>query len=379
MDAFLYNLGKFLYYLFEIMGQEWFPYALAAWLALAILYDFARGWKFFGSLALLWRQPVIFEHCQSADSTVMMEGGEYNLPFYPRTFLEQISCAVKSFVAWPFRRFVVPLVNSIAQKIYPFTERGVHDTFVSLLFGVFLTMFGYGDSIAIANGLDALGLIRGSVPPILLYYEFAVAVASFLAIVVGFFELFGSFARQSDSDAGALQVLKIRRFLSLIVVLLGVTTATFLGIGRIMALGYWSESEFLRVVVQFSINVLTLVNGLLAAALVFDEGIEGYRVLAAILAWGVSGGLLVVDVITFVVGHSVMFTVDVLWRVVYTLVGLPLYFIVAPLLAVISSIVGIIVGLVSAVTKMFQAVEPLPKPQAQVPEGEEKEEEEALE
>jgi len=354
MNPFMEAIGRLAYHILQLIGQPWFPYAVAAWIGAAVLSDSLQRWRFFRNLASLVQADWIFSSCSNIDETeVMNKRPEIRIPFYPRTLLEQISCALKEVFTWPLKNRVVPIVQNIAHRLYPFdTEaHSVQRAFIAVFFGVFLSLFAYGDSIAIANGLDALGFIRGRIPTFLLYYEIAIGVATFLAIVVGFFEFFRSYGLEDETEGeGAKRKVKVRRSLSLLIIIIGLIAAAFLGLGRIMALGYWENSEGLRLIVQFGINVLTVVNGIMAAALVFEEGIEGYRVFLSLLSYGVAGMLLGIDVILFGGIRFMLFWVDILWRVGYVLLGVPLFLTFEPLLAV----VRLFIGLVRGVKNMFR-------------------------
>ncbi len=359
MNPFLEALGWLIYHSLQIVEKPWFPYALAGWLGVAVLSDALQGWKFFRNLASLMQAEWIFSLCSRAevvDPSKVPERKSKEILFYPRDLLEQISCALKEFFTWPLKEVVVPTVQEIAQKLYPFETPGhsVSHAFIAVFFGVFLTLFAYGDSIAIANGLDALGLIRGTIPTFLLYYEIAIGVATFLAIVVGFFEFFRSFGSEDEVEGeGAKQKVKVRRSLSLLIIVIGITTSAFLGVGRIMALGYWENSEWLRLLVQIGINVLTLVNGIMAAALVFEEGLEGYRVLLSLFSYGIAGVLLVIDVVLFGGIRLLLFSVDIFWRAAYIVIGLPLFFTFAPLVAIVKMIIKFFVNIAHLIKNMF--------------------------
>jgi len=348
MNPYSEAIGMFLYHLLQIVRAEWFPYAVSVWIGVAVLSDALQGRRFMKKLEKLVSAEWIFSQCEVAEDKEKgvnsYTSESPRILFYPRRFLGQTACALRDFFTWPLKSAVVPTVQLISGKLYPFGEEGysVQNAFIATFFGVFLTLFAYGDSIAIANGLDALGLIRGSIPVFLLYYEFAVGVATFLAIVVGFFEFFRSYGLEDAAKGeGDRRKIRVRRSLSLLIIVIGIAAAAFLGLGRIMALGYWENSAGLRLVVQFGINVLTLVNGIMAAALVFEEGIDGYRILLSLLGYGIAGVLLLVDAVLYMGIRSIVVVVDILWRALNVIVGIPLFLVFEPLIAIFRLLIGI--------------------------------------
>lgn len=331
-------MGTFIYNLLQIIQWEWFPYVLFAWLSIAVIGEAFNKWRFLGSLAQVVRQPTIFVHCDEIFNgrTDSLNTSSKDYFFYPRQFLEQTACATKKFFTWPIYKVVLPTYKSIAQSTYSFRQATAQETFLSVFFAIVLTLFAYGDSIAIANGLDALGLIRGKVPTLLLYYELSVGTASFLAIVVGFFMFFESFKHESEtvpSGEGAKK--RFVRSVSSFIILIGIAVSVLLGIGRITALGYWENNETLALIVQFGINVLTIVNGILAAALVLDEGIKGYRVMLALLLWGIALLLLALDLVLFISARVFWLAIDVTWRILYVSTGIVLFIMFGPIITMI--------------------------------------------
>lgn len=348
LDIVIRLLGGIISTLLEWSQEDWFPYVSFIWLLVGILYDLSRNKSLLKAVQSLLRQPLIDTRCNPtpiAQEDKGMEGAW--IPLYPRELLEQLSCRLMEFFTFPVRKWVYPILHDIADKVYPLGKISAQSTFISLIFTLFLLSFAYGDTIAIANGLAALGLVRGEIPEILLYYERAVAAASFFAIIVGFFVLIESYVymparstgpnanntdeeRQPLVDFRSPEMGRLLRGLSAIVIVLGIIVSFLLGMGRLQALGYWESSEALSLAVQFGVNVLTLVNGLLAAALVFVDGIKGLQALVALFMWAIIGILLLFDVFAFLFVRVFAFSLDMAWRLVLMILLLAFFIFFRP-------------------------------------------------
>src|SRR5256885_16980417 len=120
-------MGNFIYNLLQIIQSEWFPYFAIIWLSLIVIYEaLLNKWQFFATLASLIRQPIIFANCNEAERA---SGSKENnvevanakeIPFYPRLFLEQIACSLKSFFTFPIKHWIFPPVTKAADGVYPF-------------------------------------------------------------------------------------------------------------------------------------------------------------------------------------------------------------------------------------------------------------------
>ncbi len=322
-----------IYILRRAIEEEWFPYFAFIWLFIGTLYDLSQRKSLLRATQELIQQPLIDTKCTPhSNEEASMEGGfqllssrQHWIPLYPRELLEQLSCRLLEAFSYPFRKEVLPTARQIAKAIYNFAD--VRRTIVSMIFAVVLLIFAYGDTIAIGNGLAALGLVQGELPLFLLHYEHAVAAASFFAIIVGFFVLFETFTYRAGykeekehatlMDIRTSEMARLLRGLALIVILIGISVSIFLGLGRLQeGLGFWEDNNTLRVLIQFGVNVLTLVNGILAAALVFIEGITGLQAFIAIGIWILMGILWVLDVFLALAIRLFVFSFDMIWRIV---------------------------------------------------------------
>ncbi len=331
LEQLLHILSQWIYWMVQLAQEDWFPYFSFAWLLVGVIYEVVQNMPSLRALHRLFSYPVIDAHCASPESetnpATYADSGSFVVLLYPREFLEQVACRLIGFFSFDTYRKIYGFLRAIPERIYPFSEANVQSTFLSILFAIFLALFAYGDTIAIANGLSALGLIRGELPEALLYYERAVAAASFFAIIVGFFVLIETFAYVPPSDETASspkpvidvrtpEMARLMRGLSFIVVIIGIWVAALLGVGRIQALGIWENNPVVNFLVQFGINVLTLVNGILAAALVFTDGIRGLRIILSLALWLVIGALALVALFMYLGIRVAAFGFDVAWRLV---------------------------------------------------------------
>lgn len=350
-------IGTFVYNLLQIIQAEWFLYFAIVWVSIAVVYESLRKWELFRTLSSLIRQPIIsssrIENDNASNDDDHIDSTREQFWFYPRELFEQLTRILTSFFSLPIKKNVFPFATKLADGVYPFKATSTKATFLAILFAIFLSLFTYGDAISIANGLDALGLVRGQIPTFLLNYEVSVGIASFLAIIVGFFMLFQSYASESDAQPPSLErennpsdlihfrsnkLRALIRSISLFTILMGIAVAALLGIGRIMALGYWTDNETLRLTVQFGINVLTLINGILAAALVFEEGMTGYTIILSLILWVLILFLLLLDVFLYIGIRSLLFAIDIAWRAVLVTIGFIYFIVISPIIAIVQLI-----------------------------------------
>ena len=193
------------------------------------------------------------------------------------------------------------------------------------------------DAIAIANGLSTLGLLTGRLAPFLLRYDIAVGVATFLSVIIGFLILSQLFAKRSElshwSDAeGAWR--DIAKMICLVIIIFGLTVSVLLGISRLIALGYIEAQTTTEFLVQLGINVLILVNGILAAALIFTEAFKGFVLVLIGAQWVLAALLYIADYLATIVGSVLPFALDIAWRILFILIDIGLYIIFIPFLGI---------------------------------------------
>ncbi len=319
--------------LYSILNSELFWILLAAWILIGVAWGTKRE-ALINRLRSIVSRPVIFDHDEQPD----------DVPFYPRTFLERLCNAFRDTLRQPFQSLIQALRAFISRQ-HPMVYSAEFPlrTFGYLFFLVCLLLFAYADAIAIANGLSTLGLLTGELPPFLLKYEIAVGVATFLSVIIGFLVLSQLFAKRSEithgSDTeGAWR--DIARVICLVIVIIGLTVSVLLGISRLIALGFIEAGTSTEFFVQLGINVLILVNGILAAALTFTEAFKGFVLVIVGAQWLLAALLYVGDYLATIVGSALPFTLDMVWRIVYAVVDIVLYIIFIPFLGILNALMA---------------------------------------
>lgn len=314
MAEFLYNLLN--------SGAFWFLAAL--WSAIGIFW-FSRLNGMIERLKCLVRKPVIYE---TSDD---------DIPFYPRKFLEWLADALKNKFSDPLSNFISSFSMFIeGQYSIVYTSDKKLRTFAYLFFLIGVILFGYADAVAIANSLQALGLI-GTLPILLLQYGVAVGSATFLSVIVGFIVFGQSLSTKSDLthwDEVHGPWKATARVISIFVIIFGILTGVGLGLSRLIDMGIISGSDATQLFVQLGANVLVIVNGTLGASLIFPEGLRGALMPLIFVQWLFKGIFMIVNELLKFFGASFPFLLDVLWRIVYIPIDIVIYFLITPLMAI---------------------------------------------
>jgi hypothetical protein len=309
--------------IYNLIHSEWFGIFAVSWFVIGIIW-FSRFEALVERLISVISKPVIFE--RSTD-----------LPFYPRRLIESIAQNFRSALHKPLTGFITFLDESIQSQYatthysyYPLRALG------ALFFLVCAVSLSFADIILIANVLVLLRLIN-EFPQFLLSYDLATVSATFLSFIVGFTVMSQTLSRESEfMHFGATQDSwkKVARVISLFIIVSGLVIAVAFGIFRLIALGViesGSEWEFLA---RFAINVLMLVNGILASALAFPEGLRGLFLVLIFVQWVLRVVASLANLILTILGSLLPFFVDAFWRLTYIGFDILQHFMITPIAAI---------------------------------------------
>ncbi|MBE0683142.1 MAG: hypothetical protein IH589_14625 [Anaerolineales bacterium] len=313
---------------YNLFNSQAFWVVMAVWAFICIAWT--ERWKpVLERLGRLVIKPLIFKKDANPD----------NVPFYPRSFLEDSANGLRDTLKQPFTDLIrvvsgwfSNLANIIYSKDHPFRTLGY-----LLLLACFL-FFVLADSIAVANTLVVLDLWSGTLPELLGRFDIAVFGGSLLALIIGMALVFeirsnkSEFSQWSERDdrtkALALGV-------ALLVTLLSLITLIAWALFRLIELGQLNSSPFLDGILNWVLFGLVPINSALAAAITFLEALRGLLVVVVLLGWIIIAVLYLVNYVVTILGSVVPFLFDILYRLVYIAIDISQWLISTPIQAVV--------------------------------------------
>lgn len=300
---------SFLQMLYELTQWQYFWFLVIVWVLVDLIW-FGRWQKLIARASKLITKPVIFE-----------KDDEPNVPLlYPRRFMEALAQrknndSGEATSSNPFREFVDSQRASVFDPKHPLRSLGYVITFGGFWF------FALADLIIIANTMLLLALMSPPLPELLERLDYAILGGSFLSAIVGVWmliEMTGN-GELVNTDRLNDNQKRIYRTISVLVILIAVTVMLALAVERLIKLGYLEASATSDLILSFILFGLLAVNNSLSAALTFSP---------------MASGLVVILFIFSLILPLVMFILDVIWRFVYILVDITLWFFATPIIAI---------------------------------------------
>ncbi|MCZ2127651.1 MAG: hypothetical protein LC099_07740 [Anaerolineales bacterium] len=301
-------LNLILQTLYELTQWQYFWFLLTVWIIIDLIW-FGQ-WKRLGErVSKLITKPVIFEKDEEPDKPLL----------YPRRFMESLAQSKKSDneadIENPFKKFVD------AQRALAFNPEHPLRTFGYLITFVGFWFFAIADLIIIANTMVLMALMPANLPDLLQRLDYAILGGSFLSAIVGVWwliEMSGN-GELVNTDALNSNQRKIYKTIAAFVILIAILVMLALAVERLIQLGYLESSSTSDLILSFILYGLLAINNSLAAALTFSPMVLGLVVI-----------LFVISLIL----PLLMFILDVIWRFIYILVDIALWFLATPIIAV---------------------------------------------
>lgn len=306
-------LTTILQFLYELTQWQYFWFFFIVWVVIDLVW-FGRWQKLIARISKLVTKPVIFEKDIEPNDP----------PLYPRKFMEFLAQRKRneddeSSQVSPFNRFVVAQREQAFDPRKPLRSLGYVLTLVGFAF------FALADLIVIANTMVLLGLMSPPLPALLQRLDYAILGGSFLSAIVGVWmliEMSGTGELINTEQLNPAQK-KIYKFIAGVVILFAVLVMLALAFERLIALGYLESSQTTDLISSFILYGLLAINNSLAAALTLSPAASGFVVILFVLA-----------VIFVSILPVLMFLLDVIWRIVYVIVDIALWFLATPIIAI---------------------------------------------
>lgn len=254
------------------LRDNWLLIFVALWLLLALLNREER--ENLGNLLaeIVAKPSVQVGNSSNIYSKDELEGMAHRLA---DTIITPIDSLANHLKGW---------IDGMRERISSPGKPWKHFGYVLLL--IFLILFIYADAIAIANTLEAVGLLSG-VPPLLTRYEIAVTLGSIGSVVVAGMiahEIFGK-AEFTDWNEGHGLWKVIAALITIFLLIAGLVVVVALGLARYRVFVTLEPAADVRIqqLVSAAILILVPVNTVLATILIHREGIKGIQVLFLLL------------------------------------------------------------------------------------------------
>lgn len=306
-------LTTILQFLYELTQWQYFWFLFILW-AIVDLVWFGRWQKLIARISKLITKPVIFEKDSEPNDP----------PLYPRKFMESLAQRKNREDVEPanlntLNEWVDAQRNSVFDSKNPLRSLGYVITFVGFVF------FALADLIVIANTMVLLGLMSPPLPDLLQRLDYAILGGSFLSAIVGVWmliEMSGKGELISTEQLNSAQK-KIYKFIAGIVILIAVLVMLALAFERLIALGYLESSRTTDLMSSFILYGLLAINNSGAAALTISPAASGLVVVLFILAF-----------VFVIILPVLMFFLDVIWRFIYVIVDILVWFFATPIVAI---------------------------------------------
>jgi len=312
---------------YNLLSSQAFWVVAVVWLFICIAW--VERWRpLVERLGRLVIKPVIFKLDPEHD----------NVPFYPRSFLEDIANGFRDKLKEPFTAIITVVSNffsGLASIIYsrehPFRTLGY-----LLLLACFL-LFVLADAIAVANTLVVLDLWAGVLPEILGRFDIAVFGGSLLALIIGMalvFEIRNSSSEFTPWSERDERTKSLALGIAFLVTLLSLITLIAWALFRLIELDRLNSNSFLDSLLNWVLFGLVPINSALAAAITFLEAIRGFVVIIVLLGGIIIGVLYIVNYVVTILGSLVPFLFDIAYRLIYIVIDILQWLISTPVQAI---------------------------------------------
>lgn len=313
---------------YNLLNSQAFWVVVAVWVFVCIAWT--ERWKpVLERLGKLVIKPVIFKNDPAPE----------NVPFYPRSFLEDSANGFRNTLKQPFTDLIRVVSNWFRQlaglifnKDHPFRTLG----FLLMLF-CFL-FFVLADSIAVANTLVVLDLWSGVLPDILGRFDIAVFGGSLLALIIGMALVFeirtkvSEFTLWSERDE---RTKTLALGIAFLVTLLSLLTLIAWALFRLIELGRLNSNEFLDGLLNWVLFGLVPINSALAAAITFLEALRGLLGVVVLIGWVVIAILYLLNYAATILGSLLPFFFDIVYRILYVSIDFLQWIVSTPIQAVL--------------------------------------------
>lgn len=294
--------------LYTLFQWQYFGILIIIWIVIDLIW--VDRWKsLIRRLGKLIVKPWIFSRDKEPNDP----------PLYPRELLEQLALNIgqESKSGDNFQKWMRAQSDLVFDAYNPIRSLGY------VLALVFLIFFLLANAIFIANTLVLLGLM-GDVPPLLQRLDLSIIGGTFLSAIVGvwiFIEMSGK-SELINTDILSDAQKTIFRVLSVFVTIFSFAGMIALAVQRLILLGYLQTAVSTDLILSFILYGVLAINCSLSAAIVFQQAMSGLFVVIYFAIALINGFLPVL-----------IFSVDILWRIVYIIVDLLLWVIFTPVLA----------------------------------------------
>jgi len=312
-------------FIFNLVNSQWFYYILGFWTLIAIARRDERN-SFASRLADLISKPAIFEADENPQS----------VSFYPRKSMEKIATDVRKALIRIPNDINAALEKAIKNQLDFIVDPQRRWKLLGYaIYVIFMFFFLWADGIAIANALDALGLVA-TVPSYLTLYEIAVAVGSFLAIIVGALvarDVFNAVSDFSDWDTQQGAWKKLAKVLAILLIISGLLVAVVLGLGRFQRLVSLpvNIADLINLGVNFTTLVLVPFNTLIATILIHFEAFKGLLLVFVLIEAILWVPVRILQYVAEILGAMGPFSVDILYRFLLAILIIIIFWLLTPL------------------------------------------------
>ncbi len=328
-------------------------FVIVIWLLAAIANKTKRG-NLKNKLSTIVSIPSVYTPIKESGEKESKENSK-DIEFYPRANLERAAKAWKLWFVTPVENIfseIAELFLSLQTNVLPKSidedseeESSTNPWKVFNYFILLLLVVGYlyADAITAVNTLEGFGIAH-DLPTGLQRYDIAILFGSLISIILG-----GIIANDIFGDGDFTEWNVKREFkwgwfgkiVSVLLIFSGMYVIASLGAaryGRLVAVS-GNVLSFLQDNGQFVINVLTPINAALATALIADDAFnKGGKILALMALAFLLGILAVIWYFVGAIYGTIVYLVDVLWRLVIGASGIAVFFMLTPLDDVVEKI-----------------------------------------
>jgi len=303
-------LTSILQFLYELTQWQYFWFLLILWIIVDLAW-IGMWQKLLARVSKLVTKPVIFE----------VDNEPNDPPLYPRKFMESLAQGKSNQNSGTAN--VNPFIDAQKKRVFdsenPLRSLGYVIAFVGLAF------FSLADLIIIANTMLLLALMSPPLPDILQHLDYAILGGSFLSAIVGVWILIEMFGRGELINTDQLNEAqkRIYKIIAAVVILFAVLVMLALAVKRLIELGFLQSTPTTELILSFILYGLLAINNSLAAALTLTPAASGFVVILFVLA------IIFVSIIPVL-----MFLLDVIWRFVYVIVDIIVWFLATPIIAI---------------------------------------------
>lgn len=271
-----------------------------------------------------------------------------NIALYPRSNLERAAQAWKTWFVTPvekvfnrvddwfknLRTGIIPKMKDAGDDEQP--RENPWKVFNYFLLLLLFVGYLYADAITVANTLEGFGLVH-NLEDALKRYDIAILFGSLISVVLGGIIANDIFGDGDFTDWNIKRDSKwgwFGKIFSIFLILSGLYVIASLGAARYGRLVAVPEDvlSFLQDNGQIVINILTPINAALATALIADDAFnKGLKILGLIALVFLLGILAIIWYFVGAIYGTVVYLIDVLWRLVLGASGVAAFFMLTPL------------------------------------------------